>query len=329
MSIWTTQSRKQGMELNFAKLHGLGNDFVFIDDFSRELELTAGQVRWLCDRHFGIGGDGVILARPSANPACAAYMHYINSDGTLAQMCGNGVRCFAKFLVDRGFVNAQDGAFVADTLAGPRPISFTTDEAGLLTSATVDMGRPVLDPAEVPVDAPANAASDQGAAFVKELPLESLWGAFRFTCVSMGNPHAICFVDSWDEVPDALFADPAEKSLEALDLDAVGAFFERHEAFPEKVNVEFAVIADDGIHMRVFERGCGETLACGTGACATNVAAFLTGRATRENDLVLRGGTLHVRWADDGHVMMTGPAAESFAGTVELPVELPRLSTGA
>lgn len=307
------------MELNFTKLHGLGNDFVFVDDFSRELELTTEQVRWLCDRHFGIGADGVILVRPSANPNCVAYMHYINADGTLAQMCGNGVRCFAKFLVDRGFVSAQDGTFTADTLAGPRPIRFATDAAGRLTSATVDMGRPVLDLAAVPVSAAATSVSPQGVAFACEVPLASPWGTFAFTCVSMGNPHAVCFVDSWDEVSDALFADPADKSLETLDLDAVGAFFERHEAFPEKTNVEFAVIEADGINMRVFERGCGETLACGTGACATNVAASLTGRATCENDVILRGGTLHVLWADDDHVMMTGPAAESFSGTVELP----------
>ena len=306
------------MELDFAKLNGLGNDFVFIDDFSREIELTTDQVKWLCDRHFGIGADGVILVRPSTDAQCAAYMHYINSDGTLAQMCGNGVRCFAKYLVDRGFVNAQDGSFVADTLAGPRPIAFEVDDNGLLTRATVDMGHPILDPALVPVNAEASGVSAEGVSFVREMPLESPWGTFKFTCVSMGNPHAVCFVDSWDEVADSLFADPAAKSLETLDINAVGAFFERHPAFPEKTNVEFAVIGDLGISMRVFERGCGETLACGTGACATNVAAALTGRAGRENDLNLRGGTLHITWADDDHVMMCGPAAESFTGTVAL-----------
>lgn len=306
------------MELDFVKLNGLGNDFVFVDDFSREVELTADQVKWLCDRHFGIGADGVILVRPSSDAQCAAYMHYINSDGTLAQMCGNGVRCFAKYLVDRGFVNAQDKSFVADTLAGPRPISFETDERGLMTRATVDMGHPILDPALVPVSAEAYGESASGVAFVRELPLESPWGTFAFTCVSMGNPHAVCFIDDWSEVSDALFADPASKSLDTLDLDAVGAYFESHPSFPEKTNVEFAVVGEDDIAMRVFERGCGETLACGTGACATNVAASLTGRAGRENDLNLRGGTLHILWGDDDHVMMTGPASESFSGTVVL-----------
>ncbi|MDO4290689.1 MAG: diaminopimelate epimerase [Eggerthellaceae bacterium] len=307
------------MELSFAKLHGLGNDFVFVDDFSREIELTTDQVKWLCDRHFGIGADGVILVRPSSHAECAAYMHYINSDGSLAQMCGNGVRCFAKYLVDRGFVNASDGSFVADTLAGPRPISFEVDDEERLARATVDMGHPILDPTDVPVDAEPTGMSAQGVPYAKEVPLDSPWGTFAFTCVSMGNPHAICFIDDWESVSDELFGDPAHKSLDALDLDAVGAFFECNAAFPEKTNVEFAVVEDDGIHMRVFERGCGETLACGTGACATNVAAALTGRASRENDLVLRGGTLHIVWGDDDHVMMTGAAAESFSGTVIVP----------
>mgnify|MGYP004491680277 CR=1 FL=1 len=127
------------------------------------------------------------------------------------------------------------------------------------------------------------------------------------------------FIDDWADVSDELFLDPTHKTLDALDLNAVGAFFESNAAFPEKTNVEFAVVEADGIHMRVFERGCGETLACGTGACATNVAAALTGRASRENDLVLRGGRLHISWEEDDHVMMTGPAAESFSGTVVVP----------
>lgn len=307
------------MKLSFAKLHGLGNDFVFVDDFSREIELTTDQVKWLCDRHFGIGADGVILVRPSSHVECAAYMHYINSDGSLAQMCGNGVRCFAKYLVDRGFVGASDGSFVADTLAGPRPISFEVDAEERMTRATVDMGHPILDPAEVPVSAEPTATSAQGVRYAKEIPLASPWGTFAFTCVSMGNPHAICLIDDWADVSDELFGDPTRKTLDELDIDAVGAFFEGNAAFPEKTNVEFAVVEDDGIHMRVFERGCGETLACGTGACATNVAAALTGRASRENDVVLRGGTLHIVWGSDDHVTMTGAAAESFSGTVTVP----------
>ena len=305
------------MELTFTKLNGAGNDFVFVDDLSSEIELTTSQVAWLCDRHFGIGADGVILVRPSERPECAAYMHYINSDGTLAQMCGNGVRCFAKFLVDRGYVQPSDGAFVADTLAGPKPISFTVDDEGKMTQATVDMGHPILDPQTVPVSVEANAQSTTGVAYAGDIAIESPWGPFAFTCVSMGNPHAITFIEDFEALPNELFASD-EKTLATLDLEKIGAFYESNPIFPEKANIEFASITERGIEMRVYERGCGETLACGTGACATCVAAALTDRASRENDLILRGGVLHIHWTDDDHVMMTGPAAEAFEGTVEL-----------
>lgn len=307
------------MELEFAKLHGLGNDFIFIDDRAAQLELGPDEVRELCDRHFGIGADGVILVRPPQREGSAGYMHYINADGTLAQMCGNGVRCFAKYLVDRGIAPSgpSGGRLVADTLAGPRPIDFSVDDAGLLVEATVDMGEPVLDPACVPVDAPADAVSAQGVPYVGALILASPWGDFSFCCVSMGNPHAVCFIDDFDVLPAVLFSKGAPRGLDGLDVDAVGAFFEAHPAFPEKTNVEFATVGEDGaIAMRVFERGCGETLACGTGACATAVAAALTGRAGRSSTVRLRGGDLGIAWGDDGHVSMTGPARQSFAGTV-------------
>lgn len=307
------------MELDFAKLHGAGNDFVFIDDFSRSLELTKTQVAWLCDRHKGIGADGVILVRPSADPACAAYMHYINSDGTLAEMCGNGVRCFAKYLVDYGYADPGDGAFAVETLAGVRRISFSAGEDGKLATATVDMGEPRLAPAVIPTSLAANAKTPDERAFVLDAPLDSPWGAFSFTCVSMGNPHAVCFLDDGERLPDALFSDPLDKGLETLDLERVGAFFESHPVFPEKANIEFAVVRDGGIAMRVYERGCGETLACGTGACATSVAACLSGRSGRDNTVRVRGGELSIAWGDDGRVSMTGPAAESFSGRVLLP----------
>ncbi|WP_449314737.1 diaminopimelate epimerase [Rubneribacter sp.] len=290
--------------LEFAKLHGLGNDFVMINDLACEVELSASQVAHLCDRHFGIGADGVILVRPSTRPECAAYMHYINADGTLAQMCGNGVRCFAKYLVDRGLAEASAHRLVADTLAGPKPITFEADDAGKLVYATVDMGKPVLNPARVPVSAAPDATSPDGQPYAGALRLSSPWGSFTFTCVSMGNPHAVCFLENED--------------VSQFDVERIGAYFETHEAFPEKTNVEFAAVGPDGIAMRVFERGCGETMACGTGACATAVAACLTGRAGRKSDVLLRGGTLRIVWDDDGHVLMTGPAQESFSGSVPL-----------
>ena len=306
------------MELTFAKLHGLGNDFIFVDDFDCTVELTDEQVAGLCDRHFGIGADGIILVRPGVSDGAAGYMHYINSDGSLAQMCGNGVRCTAKYLIDRGHVPAGATSLVVDTLAGPKPISFEVDGAGRMTLATVDMGAPILEPSHVPVNAPADAVAPDGTPYAGAVTLESPWGPFEFTCVSMGNPHAICFIDDWGALPDSLFADPADKSLDTLLLDGIGAYFESHPAFPEKTNVEFATVGDNGIAMRVYERGCGETLACGTGACATNTAAHLTGRAGRENKVNLRGGTLHIRWDDNDRIYMTGPAEESFSGTVTM-----------
>lgn len=305
------------MEIDFVKLNGCGNDFIFIDDLSNEIELSPEQVEALCDRHFGIGADGVILVRPSDDPDCVAYMHYINADGTLAEMCGNGVRCFAKYLVDHGYVSADAGKFVAGTKTGQRPISFEVDDEGRMTVATVDMGRPILEPERVPVALAANATAEDGQPYVREMPIDSPWGALTFTCVSMGNPHAVTFIDDFSALPDELFTG-TEKCLATLRVDTIGAFYESNPSFPAKANIEFAVIADDGIHMRVYERGDGETLACGTGACATNTAACLTGRASRENDLHLLGGVLHIRWADDGHVMMTGPAAQSFTGSFEI-----------
>ncbi len=306
------------MELDFVKLHGLGNDFVFFEDFACELELSPDAIARVCDRHFGIGADGVIVVRPPKNAGSAGYMHYINADGTLAQMCGNGVRCFAKYLVDQGFVDASTGRLAVDTLSGTKAIEFAVDESGKLTTATVDMGRPVLDPALVPVRAQANARSDRGVPYVRELGIGSPWGEFAFTCVSMGNPHALCFIDDFGALPDEAFSNPADKRLAALDLGKVGAYFESHERFPEKTNVEFASVGSCGIDMRVYERGCGETLACGTGSCALAVAAALTGRAARENNINLLGGTLHIRWADDDHVLMTGPATEVFRGSIVL-----------
>lgn len=310
--------------LPFWKLHGLGNDFVFFDAMEGEFELSAQQVAALCDRHTGIGADGVIVVKPSPRAECAGYMHYINADGTLAQMCGNGVRCFAKFLVDHGYVNLDEGkrtgSFIADTLAGPKPITYEVDAEGSLVSATVDMGAPILYPPRIPTTLEANQVTDKMSAYVARSPIQSPWGALEFTCVSMGNPHAICFLDdaTLNEFPAECFVDVTERSLVTLDIARIGAFFEAHPVFPEKTNVEFAVVQDaNDIQMRVFERGCGETHACGTGACATQVAANLLGFTGTEANLHLLGGTLHIA-LEDGHVIMTGPAHESFTGAVDI-----------
>lgn len=208
----------------FWKLHGLGNDFVFFDAMEEELELSTAEVRHLCDRHTGIGGDGVIVVKPSPRSECAGYMHYINADGSLAQMCGNGVRCFAKFLVDHGYVNAESGSFVADTLAGPKPITFTVDAENKLATATVDMDAPILEATLIPVapNAATSLTTHEGtcaidAEAIVVQTIESPWGAFTFACVSMGNPHAVCFLDkeTFTALPDECFTG-APRSLKTL-----------------------------------------------------------------------------------------------------------------
>ena len=288
--------------IRFVKLHGAGNDFVFIEDLDNKLTLTPKQATMLCDRHFGIGADGVIVVKPAKDPENDGFMHYMNSDGTLAEMCGNGVRCFAKYLVDNGIVERNTPLLNVETRAGVKTISYETDDSGKLVKATVDMGAPKLNPSQVPTKLAFNALSDTGEAFVKDAELESPFGTFSFTCISMGNPHAVTFVDD----------------CSAIDVGAVGAFYESCEAFPEKANIEFATAEQGGIRMRVYERGCGETLACGTGACATGVAAYLTGRSGLENDILLRGGVLHVSYTPGSSVMMTGPVAEVFSGTISI-----------
>ena len=303
------------MKIDFEKYNGLGNDFIFVDGTKEDVELTAQQVSWLCDRHFGIGADGVIVVRKA--DGADGYMHYINSDGTLAQMCGNGVRCFAKYLVDHEMVDIASGQLLAMTLAGPRPIAFELDDAGKMTVATVEMGHPVLEPREVPCLLPGADLGSLGSV-AREVAVDSPWGPFLFTTVSMGNPHAVCFVDDWQGMDDALFTDAGNKGLDTLRIGEVGAWYESHEAFPQKTNVEFAEVTSDGVRMRVFERGCGETLACGTGACATAVAAHLTGRTGRSVTVGLKGGELAIAWGEDGVVRMTGPAAFVFSGAIQL-----------
>ena len=345
------------MELDFTKMHGAGNDFIFIDDLSSDVELSAEQIRWLCDRNFGIGADGVILVQPPRNADSIAFMGYFNNDGSAAEMCGNGIRCFAKYLVDKGFVAAGDGRFVADTLAGRRQISFEVDDSGLMTQATVDMGQPILAPELIPTTLAATSQSATAAAgsastgkaaetsgiggsgetsgglnfgdgsaatepAVIDRPLPTTIGELRFTCVSMGNPHAVTFFDAADDA----HADGSPSAVAQMDISAPGAQLETSAVFPQKANIEFAEVIKPGssdslaeINLRVWERGVGETLACGTGTCATVVAAVLSGRIQSRQALVhLPGGDLLIEWLENNHVMMTGPAATVFEGTIKL-----------
>lgn len=287
------------MDLRFAKMQGCGNDFVVIDDRERAWEFDEDAVRMICDRHFGVGADGIILVRPADAPGAAFLMHYINSDGSLAEMCGNGVRVFAKYLVDRGLVEGD--SFTVQTLGGPKDVEVTRDADGRMLTARVAMGEPVLTPALVPTTLACEAD------MAVDCPVATGLGEVRVTCVSMGNPHAIVWVDDVEEAP----------------VETLGPLLETHPAFPRRTNVEFAEVVpgEERIRLRVWERGCGETLACGTGACATAVAAALTCRAGRTVTVELPGGELTVGWAPDGQVFLSGPAEEVFTGVWPIPDE--------
>lgn len=284
------------MDLAFTKMHGCGNDFIVVDDRGRDWDLDETAVRMLCDRHFGIGADGMILVRPATDPTADYYMHYINADGSLAEMCGNGIRVFAKYLADRGLVT--NGHLVVQTLGGPKSIEIVPDQAGAFALARVDMGEPVLEAAMVPTTLPGDPVVDA------TLVTESCTA--KVTCVSMGNPHAVLWVDD----------------VETAAVETVGPDIETNDAFPRHTNVEFAqMIGPSHIRLRVWERGVGETLACGTGACATLVAAVLGGRCGRSAIVDLPGGEIRIEWPENGPVYMTGPAEQVFEGVYPIADE--------
>ena len=285
------------MELAFVKMHGLGNDFVVMEDMTEELELSAQAVEWFCDRNFGIGADGLILVRPSTLPEADFFMLYYNSDGTVAEMCGNGIRCLAKYVVDHGLVPRDQTELTIETLGGIKPITVTRADDNTMHLATVDMGVPVLEPAAIPTG--MRGTTDDGV--VISFPLETELGTYDVTPVSLGNPHCVLWVDDVETAP----------------VYELGSLIENHPLFPNKTNVEFAQIVDrDTIRLRVWERGCGETLACGTGACAAAVVGSLTGRIGRKATIELPGGDLDITWAENDHVLMTGPAEEVFSGAM-------------
>ncbi|NPV47337.1 MAG: diaminopimelate epimerase [Armatimonadetes bacterium] len=269
--------------MRFTKMHGLGNDYLYFDGFAEDLERydLARLSQLLSDRHFGVGSDGIILILPSDR--ADFRMRMFNSDGSEGEMCGNGIRCFAKFVYDRGLTTKTE--LEVETGAGIiRPTMIV--ENGKVTWVRVDMGQPRLKRGQIPMGGDPEAPA-QGV--VIELPGK----AYTAHCVSMGNPHCVIFVD---EITDA-------------QVLGDGPLLETHELFPRKTNVEFAqVLSSRELRMRVWERGAGETLACGTGACATAVAAHLAGHCGREVTVHLRGGDLKIEWRADDRVMMTGPA---------------------
>ena len=273
--------------LKFTKMQGLGNDYVYMDAIHQKIENESSLAQFVSNRHFGIGSDGLILICKS--DIADFKMRMFNSDGSEAEMCGNGIRCVGKFVYDKGLTDKT--TVTIETLAGIKTLELNTKE-GKVETVKVDMGEPILNPKEIPV------ISDEEP--VKNLMLEAEGRKFKFTCVSMGNPHAITEVEN----------------TEKFDVEKYGKVLEVDKAFPNKTNVEFIQIIDKNhVKMRVWERGAGETLACGTGACATAVACYLNGKTDRNVEVELLGGKLFIEWNEENnHIYMIGPAVTVFEG---------------
>lgn len=273
--------------IKFTKMEGLGNDYVYMDAINQKIENRSELARFVSNRNFGIGSDGLILIEKSE--VADFKMTMFNSDGSQAEMCGNGIRCVAKFVYDKGMTDKT--TLKIETLAGIKILELNVED-GKVKTVRVDMGEPILEAEKVPVVSTEKP--------VKNLILKAQDKEFRFTCVSMGNPHAITIVDD----------------TESFDVKKYGEELEVNKAFPRRANVEFVQIVDKNtIKMRVWERGAGETLACGTGACATAVACNLNGLTDRKVTIKLLGGNLKIEWnAENNHVYMTGPATTVFEG---------------
>ena len=275
--------------MHFAKLHGAGNDYIYVNGFEAEVPDPSGLAVRVSDRHFGIGADGLILALPP-EAGGDVRMRMFNADGSEAEMCGNGVRCLAAFAVTR---RLADGDSVrVETMAGMREVKLHRDDAGRIVRGSIAMGRPILEPAGIPVEADGDRVVDE--------PLEVEGRTLEMTCVGMGNPHAVFYTD-----------DAADWPLERL-----GPEIEHHARFPNRVNVHAVeVVSQEEATVRTWERGSGPTLACGTGACAVCVAGVLTGRTGRRLLAHVPGGDLEIDWpADDAEVRLTGPIEEVFTG---------------
>ena len=274
--------------MKFVKMHGLGNDFVFFEDKDgAEKDFSELAVK-MCDRHTGIGADGIIVIVPSS--VADVRMRIINADGSEAEMCGNGIRCFAKYVHDNGII--QKDEFAVETLAGIMRPKVTLGKDGKVSLVTINMGKPFTDRAQIPMEGPAGSVVNE--------PIEIDGKKYAITSLLMGVPHTMTYVDDVD----------------AVDLFGLGPKFETYKAFPRKTNMNFVQVIDDHtIKVRTWERGAGATLACGTGSCACAVGSCLNGFTGRSVDVQLYLGTLHIEYnEEDGNVYMTGPAAVSFTG---------------
>lgn len=274
--------------MKFTKMQGLGNDYVYVNCLKEKIADPPELARRISDRHFGVGSDGLIMINPSDKADFEMEMY--NADGSRAEMCGNGIRCVGKYVYDYGLTDKTQ--ISVETLAGIKHLDLTV-ENGKVTLVKVDMGQPVFEPDRIPVKA-------EGSMVVNE-PLEVDGKEYRMTCISMGNPHAVIFVD---------------QDVRELPLEEIGPSFENHERFPKRINTEFVRVIDrHTAQMRVWERGSGETLACGTGTCAAAVACVLNGLTEDEVTVHLLGGDLYIKWdREKNTIYMTGPAEIVFEG---------------
>jgi len=282
-------------KIEFTKMQGCGNDYVYIDGarFKIPMEEKPELVRKLSNRNFGIGSDGVIFINTIAKDGIDFEMEMWNADGTRSEMCGNGMRCVGKYVYDKGLTDKENVAVISG--GHVKYLDYTLED-GKVKFVKVDMGAPILKAVEVPV------VSENDTVVAEDIVVKGT--TYKMTCVSMGNPHAVVFMEN---VAD-------------LDIEAIGPYFENHERFPRRTNTEFVRVMDrKTLEMRVWERGTGETLACGTGACATAVAAILNGFAEDEVTVKLLGGDLKIKWDKQANtVYMTGPCEVSFEGVIEI-----------
>lgn len=282
-------------------MHGCGNDYIYINGFVQHLDADRkpALVRQLSDRHFGIGGDGVIFINPGKNAEFEMEMY--NADGTRAQMCGNGIRCVAKYVYDYGLTSKTN--ITIESFGKVKYLELTLGSDNKVSTVRVNMGAPVLRAAEIPV------ISDSEQVVSEEIEVNGR--IYRMTCVSMGNPHAVVFMND--------ILDGKGLDIKDFDIESVGPYFENHARFPERTNTEFVRIIDqNNVQMRVWERGTGETLACGTGCCATTVACVLNGMTDTKVNVRVLGGEIFCEWdRQDNLVYMTGPAVTVFDGEID------------
>jgi len=277
--------------MKFTKMHGIGNDYIYVNGFEEKIEDPVSFAIFYSNRHKGIGSDGLVMILPSENSDFR--MRMFNADGSESEMCGNASRCIGKFVYDKGLTDKKE--VTLETLAGVKILKLTVDAYNKVKSVTVDMGEPILNGELIPTTFKQDRVINEPVTFSPEIN-------YNITCVSMGNPHAVIFTSGISE----------------LDLPKVGPVIENASIFPRRTNTEFIeVLSKDRLKMRVWERGSGETLACGTGACASVVAAVLNGHTERKTTVELLGGELTIEWkADDNHVYLTGGATTVFEGTI-------------